>query len=278
MSQIEAAKSAHADETAARELLQSRLSPVSTAAITSLCHQLASFDRECCGRISSSEFADALQSSKLGLSNAEVLRVTNGLSDCHGLLSYRPVANMLHQQGFKQTNSTVANVTPQDVTTASNSRPPLSPRRSKQHSNMGNRVKQQAHQPCINRPLYADASSNAAVTSQDGCHKQQQNQHSGKDTVEARQGPQQQQQQQQQEQSGQQFAVTVGQPDAGPMHLLSPAAASAKMRQAKDFAVRVRPPAARAPYWFSKGMLGEKSYLVDCMFACLSVPPVARKP
>ncbi|KAA6428858.1 MAG: hypothetical protein FRX49_00968 [Trebouxia sp. A1-2] len=40
------------------------------------------------------------KSSKLPLSNAEVLRVANGMADCHGLMDYRSLTNMLQSQGL----------------------------------------------------------------------------------------------------------------------------------------------------------------------------------
>lgn len=39
-----------------------------------------------------------LQNSELGLSNADVLRVANGMADCHGLMDYRPLSHMLQSQ------------------------------------------------------------------------------------------------------------------------------------------------------------------------------------
>lgn len=66
-----------------------------SAAVSSLWRQFRKCDREASGKLSSSEFAAALQNSKLGLSSAEVLQVANGLADSNGLLDYRPVGHML---------------------------------------------------------------------------------------------------------------------------------------------------------------------------------------
>ena len=69
-----------------------------SAAASSLWRQFRKCDREASGKLSSTEFAAALQNSKLGLSSAEVLQVANGLADSDGLLDYRPVGHMLRSR------------------------------------------------------------------------------------------------------------------------------------------------------------------------------------
>lgn len=69
-----------------------------SAAASSLWRQFRKCDREASGKLSSTEFAAALQNSKLGFSSAEVLQVANGLADSNGLLDYRPVGHMLRSQ------------------------------------------------------------------------------------------------------------------------------------------------------------------------------------
>lgn len=287
---MEAAQLAHVDQADAKQLLQSKLSTVSTADMSSLSQQLASFDRECCGRIASSELAEALQNSNLELSNAEVLRVANGLSDCHGLLTYRPIASMLQRCGSthkksdnlqaqsvaaarmsastekksadvataradkqqqSEQNSSV-DVQSQGATTVKTSRPPLTPRQTLLQSRLGNRAQQHASQPCINRVLVAASVSDTSMDAE-GANAAQQRQDWGQSTEAQMLGSEQQ--------TGRQprsAVVLEGQirqePRASASSQALASAASAK--QASGFAARVRPAPAKTPYWFSKGMIG----------------------
>lgn len=100
--QVQAANSAADRSTTAQQLLQQRLVTAGSAAVASLWRQFRKCDREASGKLSSSEFAAALQSSKLGLSSAEVLQVANGLADSNGLLDYRPVGRMLQSRASAQ--------------------------------------------------------------------------------------------------------------------------------------------------------------------------------
>ena len=95
---MQAASTAADRSTSARQVLQQRVRTADSAAVSSLWRQFRKGDREASGKLSSSEFAAALQSSKLGLSSAEVLQVTNGLADCDGLLDYRPVGQLLRSR------------------------------------------------------------------------------------------------------------------------------------------------------------------------------------
>ena len=295
--QVEAAQLAHVDQADAKQLLQSKLSTVSTADLSSLSRQLASFDRECCGRIASNEFAEALQNSNLELSNAEVLRVANGLSDCHGLLTYRPVASMLQRCGSKHKKSDnpqsqgvgtarmgastakeSADVQSQGVATArvdkqqqskqnssadvqlqmaataiaKTSRPPLTPRQTLPQSRLGNRAQQHASQPCINRVLVATSVSGISRDAE-GANAAQQRQHQGQSSETQILGSEQQTERQPTS------AVVLGgqiRQDPGASASSQALASAANAKQASGFAARVRPAPAKAPYWFSKGMIG----------------------
>ena len=97
MHAADVAASSHA---AAQQLLQQKVESAGPRAVATLWSQFRQFDREACGKLTSSEFARVLQSSKLPLSNAEVLRVANGMADCHGLMDYRSLTNMLQSQGL----------------------------------------------------------------------------------------------------------------------------------------------------------------------------------
>ena len=119
--QVQAANSAADRSTTAQQLLQQRVGTAGSAAVSSLWRQFRKCDREASGKLSSSEFAAALQSSKLGLSSAEVLQVANGLADSNGLLDYRPVGRMLQCRAS-------ADLTPQrplDCANAGMKKPPL---------------------------------------------------------------------------------------------------------------------------------------------------------
>lgn len=98
--QVHAADVAASSHTAAQQLLQQKVESAGPRAAATLWSQFRQFDREACGKLTSGEFARVLQSSKLPLSNAEVLRVANGMADCHGLMDYRSLTNMLQSQGL----------------------------------------------------------------------------------------------------------------------------------------------------------------------------------
>ena len=85
---------------AAQQVLQQKVESAGPRAVATLWSQFRQFDREACGKLTSGEFARVLQSSKLPLSNAEVLRVANGMADCHGLMNYRSLTNVLQSQGL----------------------------------------------------------------------------------------------------------------------------------------------------------------------------------
>ena len=95
---MQAAHAAASGQTTARQLLQQKVGNADSSAAASLWRQFRSFDREASGKLTTSEFAKVLQNSKLGLSNADVLRVANGMADCHGLMDYRPLSHMLQSQ------------------------------------------------------------------------------------------------------------------------------------------------------------------------------------
>ncbi len=97
MHAADVAASSHA---AAQQLLQQKVESANPRAVATLWSQFRQFDREACGKLTTSEFARVLQSSKLPLSNAEVLRVANGMADCHGLMDYKSLTNMLQSQGL----------------------------------------------------------------------------------------------------------------------------------------------------------------------------------
>lgn len=105
---MQAANSATDRSTTAQQLLQQRAVTAGSAAVASLWRQFRKCDREASGKLSSSEFAAALQTSKLGLSSAEVLQVANGLADSNGLLDYRPVGRILQSRAS-------ADLTPQKL-------------------------------------------------------------------------------------------------------------------------------------------------------------------
>ena len=104
---MQAANSAADRSTSAQQLLQQKLATADSAAVSSLWHQFRKCDREASGKLSSREFAAALQNSKLGLNSAEVLQAANGLADSNGLLDYRPVGHMLRLQVTDLTRQTV---------------------------------------------------------------------------------------------------------------------------------------------------------------------------
>ena len=118
--QVQAANSAADRSTAAQQLLQQRMVTADSAAISSMWRQFRKCDREASGKLSCSEFAAALQNSKLGLSSADVLQVANGLADSNGLLDYRPVGHLLRSQAS-------ADLTPPKVAGADvgSKKPPL---------------------------------------------------------------------------------------------------------------------------------------------------------
>ncbi len=97
---MHAADVAASSHTAAQQLLQQKVESAGPRAVATLWSQFRQFDREACGKLTTSEFARVLQSSKLPLSNAEVLRVANGMADCHGLMDYRSLTNRLQSQGL----------------------------------------------------------------------------------------------------------------------------------------------------------------------------------
>lgn len=97
--QVAAADAAASRRTAAQQLLQQKVGGADVAAVASLWRQFRQLDREASGKVTTSEFAKVLQSSNSGLTNAEVLRVANGMADCHGLMDYRRVTQMLQSQG-----------------------------------------------------------------------------------------------------------------------------------------------------------------------------------
>ena len=96
---MHAADTAAARGAAAQQLLQEKVRSADSAVVSSLWRQFRTCDREASGKLSSGEFAIALQNSKLGLSSAEVLHIAHNMADCHGLLDYRPVTHMLRSQG-----------------------------------------------------------------------------------------------------------------------------------------------------------------------------------
>lgn len=96
---MQAATAAAGRSSTAQQLLQQKVRTADSAAVSSLWRNFRKCDREASGKLSSSEFAAALQSSQLGLSSAEVLQVANGLADSNGLLDYRPVGHMLRSRG-----------------------------------------------------------------------------------------------------------------------------------------------------------------------------------
>ena len=100
LAQVQAANAAADRSASAQQLLQQKVRSADSAAMSSLWRQFRLCDREASGKLSSSEFAKALQTSKLGLSCAEVLQVASGLADCNGLLDYRPVTHLLQSQGL----------------------------------------------------------------------------------------------------------------------------------------------------------------------------------
>lgn len=98
--QVHAADVAASSHAAAQQLLQQKVQSAGPGAVATLWSRFRHFDREACGKLTTGEFAKVLQSSKLPLSNAEVLRVANGMADCHGLMDYRSLTNMLQSQGL----------------------------------------------------------------------------------------------------------------------------------------------------------------------------------
>ena len=101
--QVAAADAAASRRIAAQQLLQQKVGNADVAAVASLWRQFRQLDREGSGKVTTSEFAKVLQSSNSGLTNAEVLRVANGMADCHGLMDYRRVTQMLQSQGAQTT-------------------------------------------------------------------------------------------------------------------------------------------------------------------------------
>jgi len=97
---VHAADVAASSHAAAQQLLQQKVANASPTAVATLWRQFRQFDREASGKLTTSEFARVLQSSKLLLSNAEVLRVADGMADCHGLMDYRCVTHMLQSQSL----------------------------------------------------------------------------------------------------------------------------------------------------------------------------------
>lgn len=134
--QVQAANAAAGRSCAAQQLLQQRVRTADSAAVSSLWRNFRKCDREASGKLSSSEFAAALQSSKLGFSSAEVLQVANGLADSDGLLDYRPVGRMLRSQGSG--NPALQGVNSAE---AGAKKPPL-PRPSSSKAERSNRVAQ----------------------------------------------------------------------------------------------------------------------------------------
>ncbi|DBB07260.1 TPA: hypothetical protein ACH3X1_011821 [Trebouxia sp. C0004] len=100
-SKVHAADVAASSHAASQQLLQQRVESAGPRAFATLWSQFRQFDREASGKLTTSEFVRVLQSSKLPLSNAEVLRVANGMADCHGLMDYRSLTNMLQSQGLR---------------------------------------------------------------------------------------------------------------------------------------------------------------------------------
>ncbi|KAL3152600.1 hypothetical protein ABBQ32_001618 [Trebouxia sp. C0010 RCD-2024] len=133
---VQAANAAAGRSCAAQQLLQQRVRTADSAAVSSLWRNFRKCDREASGKLSSSEFAAALQSSKLGFSSAEVLQVANGLADSDGLLDYRPVGRMLRSQGSG--NPALQGVNSAE---AGAKKPPL-PRPSSSKAERSNRVAQ----------------------------------------------------------------------------------------------------------------------------------------
>lgn len=263
--------------------------------MSSLSRQLASFDRECCGRIASSEFAEALQNSNLELSNAEVLRVANGLSDCHGLLTYRPIASMLQRCSSKhkktedvQSQSVAtarmsasgdnksADVQSQRVATASADKQ----RESKQNSSadvqsQGAATAKTSRPPLTPRQTLPQSrlGNRAQQHASQPCINRVLVATSVSDTTRDAEGASAAQQRQNQGQStGAQMlgseqqterqptgAVLLGgqiRQDPGANASSQALASAASAKQASGFAARVRPAPAKTPYWFSKGMIG----------------------
>lgn len=101
LAQVHAADVAASSHAAAQQLLQQKVESAGPTAVATLWSQFRQFDREACGKLTTGEFARVLQSSKLPLSNAEALRVANGMADCHGLMDYRSLTNMLQSQGLR---------------------------------------------------------------------------------------------------------------------------------------------------------------------------------
>jgi len=97
---VHAADVAASSHAAAQQLLQQKVESAGPRAVATLWNQFCQLDREASGKLTTSEFAKVLQSSKLPLSNAEVLRVANGMADCHGLMNYRSLTNVLQSQGL----------------------------------------------------------------------------------------------------------------------------------------------------------------------------------
>lgn len=225
--QVDAVHARQAASTAAQELLQSRATPASSAAVSALCQQIAGFDRECCGSIASKEFAQALHSSKMGFSNAEALRIASGLADCNGLLTYRPVARMLHQTSQAGCGAAAAGKT-------GVKQPPGL-------SRMQNRLQLRDSQPCINRTLCVEAAEQAVSPAE--YHRQHQQQHD-QGLLQQKPEPQVQQHPGSLQKEVQR---PIGDADAATCEGMPAAARNG----------RAPPLAAKAPYWFSKGMIGD---------------------
>ncbi len=100
MLQVQAADAATSSHVAAQQLLQQKVGSADDGIVAALWHQFRQYDHEASGKLTTSEFARVLQTSKLGFSNAEVLRVANGMADCHGLMDYRRLTHTLQSQGL----------------------------------------------------------------------------------------------------------------------------------------------------------------------------------